>query len=230
MRPFGKGLSPCSSSSAPSRSPSRAAPPRSPSDFPVTLKLADGTFTFKICSARDRVALAHRDRDALRHRRGSSGESRRQLLRLPAERPEDLTQRLRPERRGDREVQPRPRRRREDTAGFNTQMAALKIPVLYDPAAANLSQAYAQYGDLGDATGHVNAGQEGSRLDQGEDRPHRCDDAAREEGHDLLLRTRTRLLLGHLLDVRRQAVLAARPQVDRRQREGRRRRAAATRS
>ena len=42
-----------------------------------------------------------------------------------------------------------------DTATFNTQMAALKIPVLYAPAAANLTQAYAEYGPLGTATGHV---------------------------------------------------------------------------
>jgi iron complex transport system substrate-binding protein len=41
-----------------------------------------------------------------------------------------------------------------DSAGFNTQMAALKIPVIYEPAAANLAQAYAQYGGLGKATGH----------------------------------------------------------------------------
>jgi iron complex transport system substrate-binding protein len=34
-------------------------------------------------------------------------------------------------------------------------MAALKIPVLYTPAAANLSQAYGEYGPLGKATGHV---------------------------------------------------------------------------
>jgi iron complex transport system substrate-binding protein len=43
----------------------------------------------------------------------------------------------------------------EDPAGFNTQMAALKIPVIYDPTAANLSGAYAQYGPLGQATGHT---------------------------------------------------------------------------
>ncbi|MCU1362787.1 MAG: Vitamin B12-binding protein [Acidimicrobiaceae bacterium] len=42
-----------------------------------------------------------------------------------------------------------------DTTSFNTQMAALKIPVLYSPAAANLSQAYAEYGPLGKVTGHV---------------------------------------------------------------------------
>jgi iron complex transport system substrate-binding protein len=42
-----------------------------------------------------------------------------------------------------------------DPAGFNTQMAALKIPVLYFSAAANLKQAYAQYVTLGKATGHV---------------------------------------------------------------------------
>src|ERR1700722_18277911 len=42
-----------------------------------------------------------------------------------------------------------------DNSNFNTQMAALKIPVLYSPASANLSQAYAEYGPLGKVTGHV---------------------------------------------------------------------------
>jgi iron complex transport system substrate-binding protein len=42
-----------------------------------------------------------------------------------------------------------------DSTGFNTQMAALKIPVLYNPAAENLAQAYGQYASLGIATGHV---------------------------------------------------------------------------
>jgi iron complex transport system substrate-binding protein len=43
-----------------------------------------------------------------------------------------------------------------DTSGFNAQMAKLKIPVLYDPAASNLNQAYQQYLTLGRATGNVN--------------------------------------------------------------------------
>jgi iron complex transport system substrate-binding protein len=42
-----------------------------------------------------------------------------------------------------------------DSSSFDTQMAALKIPVIYDPAAANLAQAYQQYATLGIATGHV---------------------------------------------------------------------------
>jgi len=42
-----------------------------------------------------------------------------------------------------------------DSAGFNKQMAALKIPVLYYSAAANLNQSYAQYTSLGKATGNV---------------------------------------------------------------------------
>lgn len=42
-----------------------------------------------------------------------------------------------------------------DTASFNTQMAALKIPVIYFTAASNLSQAYKEYSALGTATGHV---------------------------------------------------------------------------
>ncbi|MFY9782561.1 MAG: ABC transporter substrate-binding protein [Acidimicrobiales bacterium] len=43
----------------------------------------------------------------------------------------------------------------EDPSNFNTEMADLKIPVIYDDAAANLRQAYSQYGLLGQATGHV---------------------------------------------------------------------------
>jgi iron complex transport system substrate-binding protein len=42
-----------------------------------------------------------------------------------------------------------------DSTNFNAQMAALKIPVLYDPAAANLTRAYDQYATLGVATGHA---------------------------------------------------------------------------
>lgn len=42
-----------------------------------------------------------------------------------------------------------------DSAGFNKQMANLKIPVIYDPAAATLHQAYQQYVTLGAATGNV---------------------------------------------------------------------------
>ena len=38
---------------------------------------------------------------------------------------------------------------------FNTQMAALKIPVIDEPTAANLAAAYAQYTSLGRATGRV---------------------------------------------------------------------------
>jgi iron complex transport system substrate-binding protein len=41
------------------------------------------------------------------------------------------------------------------TSSFDNQMAALKIPVLLEPAAANLKQAYAQYASLGVATGNV---------------------------------------------------------------------------
>jgi iron complex transport system substrate-binding protein len=42
-----------------------------------------------------------------------------------------------------------------DSSNFNQQMAALHIPVIYDPAAANLAQAYKQYSILGVATGNV---------------------------------------------------------------------------
>ncbi len=41
-----------------------------------------------------------------------------------------------------------------EPSGFVSQMAKLKIPVLYEPAAATIAQSYAQYLGLGRATGH----------------------------------------------------------------------------
>jgi len=42
-----------------------------------------------------------------------------------------------------------------DPASFRAQMAKLRIPVIYDPAAPTLAVAYAQYIRLGRATGHL---------------------------------------------------------------------------
>jgi iron complex transport system substrate-binding protein len=42
-----------------------------------------------------------------------------------------------------------------EPASFGAQMAKLKIPVIYDPAAPTLAVAYQQYLGLGEATGHV---------------------------------------------------------------------------
>jgi iron complex transport system substrate-binding protein len=42
-----------------------------------------------------------------------------------------------------------------DTTGLTAQLATFGIPVLSDPAAANLSQEYAQFDELGQATGHL---------------------------------------------------------------------------
>ena len=47
----------------------------------------------------------------------------------------------------------------DTTAGLATQLAKLHIPVIYDPAAATLSQAYAQIVGLGEATGHISEAQ-----------------------------------------------------------------------
>jgi iron complex transport system substrate-binding protein len=52
-----------------------------------------------------------------------------------------------------------------DSAGLVKQFAAFKIPVLELPAAAKLSDVYAQFGELGRATGHVaQAAQEDASL------------------------------------------------------------------
>jgi iron complex transport system substrate-binding protein len=55
-----------------------------------------------------------------------------------------------------------------DPASFSAQMAKLKIPVIYDPAAPSLAVAYQQYVGLGQATGHVQGAlTEVSRLKSG---------------------------------------------------------------
>jgi iron complex transport system substrate-binding protein len=43
----------------------------------------------------------------------------------------------------------------DDTATIDHQIEALGIPVISTPAAANLNQAYAQFDELGEATGHL---------------------------------------------------------------------------
>lgn len=55
-----------------------------------------------------------------------------------------------------------------DSAGFNRQMASLKIPVIYDPAAVNLHQAYQQYLTLGEATGTLHGAQKEVATVKGE--------------------------------------------------------------
>ncbi|HEV8063323.1 MAG TPA: ABC transporter substrate-binding protein [Acidimicrobiales bacterium] len=42
-----------------------------------------------------------------------------------------------------------------DTSSLNSQLKALGIPVVYEPAAADLAQEYAEFVSLGQATGHV---------------------------------------------------------------------------
>ena len=55
-----------------------------------------------------------------------------------------------------------------DPASFSAQMAKLKIPVIYDPAAPSLTVAYQQYIGLGQATGHLTgAATEVRRLKSG---------------------------------------------------------------
>ena len=60
--------------------------------------------------APDRLALADRDRGSVRARRRQAGRRRRPGLELPGARAADQPLRLHAERRGDRELPPRPRR------------------------------------------------------------------------------------------------------------------------
>ncbi len=154
MRPLGKGLLALLVTLSPLAIPitSSAAPA---SGFPVTLKLADGTFTFKT-PPHAIVSLSPTATEMLYAiGAGSQVKAVDSYSDYPPNAPKTTLNAYDPNVEAIAKYNPDLVVVASDTTGFNTQMAALKIPVLYDPAAANLSQAYAEYGPLGEVTGHV---------------------------------------------------------------------------
>ncbi len=124
-------------------------------DFPVTLKLADGTFTFK--TRPDAIVSLSPTATEMLYAIGAGPQVKAvdSDSDFPTNAPKTTLSAYDPNVEAIAKYSPDLVVVATDTAGFNTEMADLKIPVLYDPAATNLSQAYAQYGDLGAATGHV---------------------------------------------------------------------------
>ena len=95
-----------------SRSSSRAPPAvtlATAADFPVTITAGNGKVTIAQATAPHRLALADRDRVALRDRRRQAGDRRRRPVRLPEDRAPDGPLGLRPQRGGDRRVRARSR-------------------------------------------------------------------------------------------------------------------------
>ena len=103
----------------------------------------------------DRLALADGDRDALRDRRRQAGGRRRRPVELPGERRRARSS------RGSRRTSRRSRRYKPDLvvgeAGLTKLAGSFKavgIPLLVEPSAPSLADAYKQIDDLGKATGH----------------------------------------------------------------------------
>jgi iron complex transport system substrate-binding protein len=123
--------------------------------FPMTLKLADGTFTFK--TRPDAIVSLSPTSTEMLYAIGAGPQVKAvdSYSDYPPNAPKTPLSGYTPNVEAIAKYNPDLVVVSSDTTSFNTQMAALKIPVLYTPAAANLSQAYGEYGPLGKATGHV---------------------------------------------------------------------------
>jgi iron complex transport system substrate-binding protein len=155
MRPFGKGLLALLLTLSPFAIPIASGASTKSSDFPVTLKLADGTFTFK--SRPDAIVSLSPTSTEMLYAIGAGPQVKAvdSYSDYPPEAPKTTLSGYDPNVEAIAKYNPDLVIVATDSTGFNTQMADLKIPVIYAPAAANLAQAYAQYGPLGKATGHV---------------------------------------------------------------------------
>ena len=95
-------------------------------------------------------------------------------------------------------------------------LGKLKIPVLVEPTAPTLAQAYAQIEQLGKATGHTAKAAAVVARMKTQDRRDRRVGAEAEPAADRLPRARARSLLGHLEDVHRPDLHDARAEGHRR--------------
>ena len=167
----------------------------------------------------DRLALADRDRGSLRDRRGQAGRRGRQPVRLPDERPAHEALGL------SRRTPRRSRRYNPDLVVVSYDadhiveaLGKLKIPVLVEPTASTLAQAYAQIGQLGDSDRPRGQGGGARRDAEAADRGDRRLGPAPPPGDHRLPRARARPLLGDLEDVHRPHLHAARAEGHRRRR------------
>jgi iron complex transport system substrate-binding protein len=154
MRPSGKGLLALLVVLSSLAVPIVSGATSKSSGFPVTLRLADGTFTFKK-KPNAIVSLSPTATEML-YAIGAGPQVKAvdSYSDYPPNAPRTTLSGYLPNVEAIATYGPDLVVVSTDSTGFNTQMADLKIPVIYDPAAANLAQAYAQYGDLGKATGH----------------------------------------------------------------------------
>jgi len=136
-----------------------ATRPAAKAEFPVTLKFADGTFTITK-SPTSIVSLSPTATEMLYAiGAGSQVKAVDEYSDYPATAPKTTLNGYEPNVEALAKYNPDLVVVAVDPAGFLAQMKALKIPVLYLPTAGNLTAAYAQYGPLGQATGHASQAQ-----------------------------------------------------------------------
>ncbi len=125
------------------------------SGFPLTLKAANGTFTFK-SKPTAIVSLSPADTEILYAiGAGSQVKAVDSYSDYPPRAPITKLNAYNPSVEAIAKYKPDLVVVSSDTAAFNKQMAALKIPVVLDPAAANLKQSYSEYTSLGLDTGNA---------------------------------------------------------------------------
>jgi iron complex transport system substrate-binding protein len=137
-----------------------ASEPAAKAAFPVTLKFADGTFTITK-SPTSIVSLSPTATEML-YAIGAGPQVKAvdEYSDFPTSAPKTTLNGYEPNVEAIAKYNPDLIIVAVDPAGFLAQMKALKIPVLYEPTASNLTTAYAQYGPLGAATGHASQAQE----------------------------------------------------------------------
>ncbi len=136
-----------------------ASGPSAKAQFPVTLKFADGTFTITKPPT-SIVSLSPTATEMLYAiGAGSQVKAVDEYSDYPTTAPKTTLNGYEPNVEAIAKYNPDLVVVAVDPAGFLTQMKALKIPVLYEPTASNLTTAYAQYGPLGEATGHASQAQ-----------------------------------------------------------------------
>jgi iron complex transport system substrate-binding protein len=136
-----------------------ASGPSAKAEFPVTLKFADGTFT--ISKAPTSIVSLSPTATEMLYAIGAGSQVKAvdEYSDFPTTAPKTTLNGYEPNVEAIAKYNPDLIIVAVDPAGFLAQMKALKIPVLYEPTAADLSAAYAQYGPLGEATGHASQAQ-----------------------------------------------------------------------
>lgn len=155
MRPIAKGLIALLVLVGPLVIPLTSGAATTSSSFPLTLKLANGTFTFT--KRPDAIVSLSPTATEMLFAIGAGPQVKAvdSDSDYPPNAPHTSLSAYDPNVEAIAKYKPDLVVVEEATASFDAQMAALKIPVIVESTAATLDVAYAQYVSLGQVTGHV---------------------------------------------------------------------------